>query len=71
MPDSPLSQTERSTYCVVCRLMSQGAGVIRVVGPFATQSAAVEWAVKMRPGNRAWQFTPEVMQPPTEVVAHV
>lgn len=52
------------SYCVICQVKSQGNGEIRVVGPFATQQQAVDWAVEMRANNQKWSYTPDVLQEP-------
>lgn len=67
--DVSRDQHTEPSYCVVCRMNSQGAGTIRVVGPFDSQEAAVNWAVEMRAANRAWSYTPDVMDPPPAVTA--
>lgn len=59
-----VGQLGKSRYCVICRLASHDANIVRVVGPFDTQAAAVEWAVEMRSANPAWNYTPDVMHPP-------
>lgn len=51
-----------SIYIVVC--VYRDDGTTRVVGPFAAQQSAVDWAYEMRSANRSWDYRPDVMQPP-------
>jgi hypothetical protein len=55
-----MSEGAKADYCVICKMI--GSNYVRVAGPFQSQEAAVEWAWKMRGGNRAWDFVPQVME---------
>ena len=52
------------SYCVICTRHDNGR--IRVVGPFSTQAATVDWAAEVRIKNDAWEYTPDVIEPPKD-----
>jgi hypothetical protein len=52
------------SYCVV--MTAENSSSRRVVGPFDTQAAAVNWAVRWRKINPHWNYTPDVLSPPQE-----